>query len=93
MSRYAPLWTRTLPALAAITASAALAGCVTGGYDTFAYHEIHEIPKGPGLITDDGEYTIISRDWTSSGTSQGTQAAQAPAVHTSSGITEAATPE
>lgn len=93
MSLSAARWTRTLPALAALAASAALAGCVTGGYDTFAYHEIHEIPEGPGLITDDGEYTIISRDWGSLGASQTAEAAQAPEVHTSSGITEAATPE
>jgi hypothetical protein len=59
---------RKLRPAAAIASALLLTGCVTGGYDTFAYHEIHEIPQGAGLISGNaGDYTISVRDLTNLG--------------------------
>jgi len=78
--------------------SLTLGGCMaSGGYDSFQYHEIAEIPEGPGILSDDsGEYTILSREWgsnSSSSASSGSYSADQPRVTTSGGITEASTPE
>ncbi len=86
---------RNLMPASAILGAMLLGGCVTGGYETFQYHEIHEIPQGPGLVTDQEDYTVFSRDLggLGGGSAQSTQPAPVPTVSTSGGITETSTPE
>ncbi len=69
-----------------------LSGCVTGGYDSFQYHETHEIPLGPGLISDDsGDYTLAHREF---GGSSAQRTASSPVrAPSSGGLNEASTPE
>ena len=85
----------------AAVACLVLAGC-SGGVQEFTFHPIDEIPQGAGLITDQsGEFTIVK--WDPSNRSKSTQETtvstpvpQTPpsqTVHSTSGITEAATPE
>ena len=87
--------------LIAATACLLLAGCSSGNRD-FAYHAIDEIPQGAGLLTDEtGEFTIVK--WDPSKRSNPTDTASVPSpapaqpqpqtVVSTSGITEAATPE
>ena len=67
--------------------------------EDFAYHAIDEIPEGQGLVTDEsGEFTIFkwSRDRSNDTTTRNTtstQSAPAQTITSTSGITEAPTPE
>ena len=91
--------TRTLALAGVLAVSVATAVSA----EDFEYHAIDEIPEGPGLITDEsGEFTLFkwSRDKANDNSTQNTtstQSAPAPApaqtITSTSGITEAPTPE
>lgn len=80
-------------ALAAGLAGLLLTGCAGG--DSFEYTEISEIPEGPGLVTGpEGELTIVKYDPFSRSSSNSAPApTPQPTVTSTSGITEAVTPE
>ena len=84
--------------------AAALAGALgtAAAADDFVFTPIDEIPEGRGLITDEsGEFTIFKWDRSKKNTSESqetpTRTAPAPApsqtITSTSGITEAPTPE
>lgn len=81
--------------LAAGLAGLLLTGCAGG--DSFEYTEISEIPEGPGLVSGpEGELTIVKYDPFSRSSSNSASApapAPQPTVTSTSGITEAVTPE
>ena len=82
----------TVPALGALVALTLAAAA-----EDFEFTPIDEIPEGPGLVTsDDGEFTIFK--WNRSKKQDAESNAEAPTLDpqkpvTSSGITEAVTPE
>jgi len=82
----------TVPAFGALVALT-----LTAAAEDFEFTPIDEIPEGPGLVTsDDGEFTIFK--WDRSKKQESESNAQAPTLDpqkpvTSSGITEAVTPE
>ncbi len=87
---------RKVPLAAA--ACLVLAGC-SGGQE-FAYHPVDEIPQGAGLVTDEGgEFAVVKWDprGRSKSSPETTVSAPSPdaprAAKSTSGITEAATPE
>ncbi|MGI9414989.1 MAG: hypothetical protein ACR2PM_15045 [Hyphomicrobiales bacterium] len=82
--------------LAAGLAGLLLAGC--SGGESFEYTAVSEIPEGQGLVTGpEGELTIIKYDPSAPSTIGSTASTSAPApqptVTSTSGITEAVTPE
>lgn len=84
------------PALAVAITGLLLGGCA-GGED-FSYNPISEIPEGQGLVSGpEGEFTLFKYDPSqhSASSSETTATASVPAqtVTSSSGITEAPTPE
>ena len=84
------------PALAVAITGLLLGGCA-GGED-FTYNPISEIPEGQGLVTGpEGEFTLFKYDPSQSAdaASNTTAPVSAPSrtVTSSSGITEAQTPE
>lgn len=84
------------PVLAVAIAGLLLGGCA-GGED-FTYNPISEIPEGQGLVTGpEGEFTLFKYDPSQSAeaASNTTAPVSAPSrtVTSSSGITEAPTPE
>ena len=82
--------------LAAGLAGLLLTGCAGG--ENFEYTDISEIPEGPGLVSGpEGELTIVKYDPFSRSSSNSAASTAAPApeptVSSTSGITEAVTPE
>jgi len=82
--------------LAAGLAGLLLTGCAGG--ESFDYTAVSEIPEGPGLVSGpEGELTIVKYDPFSRSSSSSAASTAAPApqptVTSTSGITEAVTPE
>ena len=92
--------TRTLTRLSRLTVPALGALCaitVTAAAEDFEFTPIDEIPEGRGLVSDgDGDFTIFK--WDRSKKQDPLRETEAPTLKpekpvTSSGITEAVTPE